>query len=767
MNQDKKCDLIVVSNRLPFTLVKDGEGKLWRKHSAGGLVTAVAPIVVQNKGMWVGWPGQAYTPGLVIPESDPKDESSATGLMSDQIIPVHLSDAEHKLYYNGFCNGTLWPVFHSMPDRAIYIKEHWDAYVDVNQKFAASVVDAIKIWLRDKDHQGSHPVIWIQDYHLILLANMVKHLLVDEGLVGVEPVCSFFLHIPMPSHDILKTIPWENQIINGMLGNDIIGFHIKDYCLNFIECCQRSVNCLVDRERMVVHHQDGRIILVKPLPISIPVDKFERMAKNCQETGFREGVSVILGVDRLDYTKGLLGRLRSFGRFLQEYPGFRGKVVLLQVVVPSRSDVAEYRYLKEDLDKLVGEINGKYSTGKWNPIQYLYGSLPQSELAGFYRDADVALITPLRDGMNLVAKEFVACQVASKGVLILSPFAGAGEDLKEALLVNPYEETNVSVALHRALTMSEAERTSRMDKLRERVRREDIEAWVQKFLATIGDYREMQEVEGQADENGIDKVFEDTLMHTFKKSKLAIFLDYDGTLASIMPHPELVETSPETRRLLYKLSEHPNVFISIVSGRELGDVISRVKVASLNYSGNHGSSVQMADGTSYQHPLPGDSAKELNVLNKKIEDVCKDFGGSWIESKGSSLCVHFRMVEEEQRERFSRRVRDIIHSSENYQATPAHCALECKPKGSANKGTAVNTILEKQFGPGWMKKVGLVFVGDDTTDEDAIKVVNEYKGASFRIANGPDVKTSAKTILQDHKDVTKLLRWIDKIIRAR
>jgi len=264
----------------------------------------------------------------------------------------------------------------------------------------------------------------------------------------------------------------------------MIGFHIEDYCINFVDCCQRQLECHVDRKNLLIEY-GGRSIRICPLPIGIPFDRFVEMAEK-SSTVLRTSLQLVLGVDRLDYTKGLVHRLKSFERFLEQYPQHKGKVALLQIAVPSRTNVKEYQDLKDEIDQLVGCINGRFSTPNWSPIKYIYGCVSQNELAAFYRDSAVAMVTPLRDGMNLVAKEFVACQIKEPpGVLILSPFAGAGEILNKALFCNPYELDNVANTLHRALTMPKSEKIERMRSLRKKEKMFDVHYWMKSFLKAM------------------------------------------------------------------------------------------------------------------------------------------------------------------------------------------------------------------------------------------------------------------------------------------
>jgi trehalose 6-phosphate synthase/phosphatase len=297
---------------------------------------------------------------------------------------------------------------------------------------------------------------------------------------GATPI-GFFLHIPFPPYDIFRLLPWADEILLGLLGADLIGFHVKAYVRNFLDCVRRQLGVRVDRRRGRVEH-DGRPIRAGAFPLGIDFDHFESLALMAQRDHRVDDEHVILGVDRLDYTKGIPHRIRAFAHLLETHPEHRGRVTLLQVAVPSRSEVAEYRQLKREIDELVGRVNGRFGSARWTPIRYLYRSIPQDRLAGLYRDADVAIITPLRDGMNLVAKEFVACQVAEPGVLVLSTLAGAAETMREAVLVNPYDVVGTAEGLHQAITMPREERLGRLRALRARERQANVHVWAKEFL---------------------------------------------------------------------------------------------------------------------------------------------------------------------------------------------------------------------------------------------------------------------------------------------
>nr|CAH7737629.1 unnamed protein product [Callosobruchus chinensis] len=393
--------MIVVSNRLPFVLIRDKDGKLKRKASAGGLVTAVAPVVINGNGLWVGWPGiHLEDPNEPIPESDPTDITPTAGLKSDKVVAVQMDPVMFDSYYNGCCNATFWPLFHSMPDRATFKGEHWKSYVKANKEFADCTMKALQS-LATCSGTNDVPLIWVHDYHLMLAANWIRQAAEEKEL---KCKLGFFLHIPFPPWDIFRLFPWSDEILQGMLGCDMVGFHITDYCLNFVDCCQRNLGCRVDRKNLLVEH-GGRTVRVRPLPIGIPFERFVELAEKAPRV-MSTNQKIILGVDRLDYTKGLVHRLRSFEKLLERYPEHIEKVSLLQISVPSRTDVKEYQDLKEEMDQLVGRINGRFTTPNWSPIRYIYGCVSQDELAAFYRDSAVGLVTPLRDGMNLVAKEF-------------------------------------------------------------------------------------------------------------------------------------------------------------------------------------------------------------------------------------------------------------------------------------------------------------------------------------------------------------------------
>ncbi|KAF9409913.1 hypothetical protein HW555_010845 [Spodoptera exigua] len=738
---NSKGSMIVVSNRLPFILKRNEKtGELERKASAGGLVTAVAPVVIRGSGIWVGWPGiHLDDPNEKIPESNPNDKTPTAGLLSEKIVPIHAEPKLFDSYYNGCCNGTFWPLFHSMPDRATFIADHWKAYIKCNEEFAEKTVHALHLLKQQKGKNGnSPPIVWVHDYHLMLAANWIRQRAEEDE---IKCKLAFFLHIPFPPWDIFRLFPWSDEVLQGILGCDMVGFHITDYCLNFIDCCQRNLGCRVDRKNLLVE-LGGRTICVRPLPIGVPFDRFVQLAQNAKPV-LSTNQQVILGVDRLDYTKGLVHRLKAFERLLEKYPEHIEKVVLLQISVPSRTDVKEYQDLKEEMDQLVGRINGRFTTPNWSPIRYIYGCVGQDELAAFYRDAAVALVTPLRDGMNLVAKEFVACQINKPpGVLIVSPFAGAGEMMHEALICNPYELDDAAEVIHRALIMPEDERTVRMNHLRRREQLNDVDSWMKAFL------KAMDSLEEEADDIGatsmqpvtIDDFDEYLSKYIGYTQKLALLLDYDGTLAPIAPHPDLATLPLETKHTLQRLSNMSDVYIAIISGRNVDNVKNMVGIEGITYAGNHGLEILHPDGSKFVHPMPMELQDAVVKLLKALQEQAK-------------------------RAALAEQARKLITEA-GFTPAPAHCALEARPPVEWDKGRASIYILRTAFGLDWSERIRIIYAGDDVTDEDAMLALKGM-AATFRIASSNITKTSAERRLSSTDSVLAMLKWVERHFSRR
>jgi trehalose 6-phosphate synthase len=469
--------LVIVSNRLPVVLKQDEAGGWQAEPGSGGLVTAMAPILKDRGGLWIGWPGSVRQgvdmdlEGLL---------RQAVGEGSYTFKPVSLTAGEVEGYYHGFANEILWPLFHDLQTRCNFDPSYWKIYRQVNRKFARVIAEHTV----EEDH------IWIHDYHLIGVGRELRE-------IGRAAKIAYFLHIPFPSLDLFLKLPWRFQILNALLAYDLVGFQTQRDKRNFVQCLRALRKDVAVRGKGHVSTAEvaGRSVRIGNFPISIDFDEFARKAESpeverrvaeIKREMDRDGAGrhLLLGVDRLDYSKGIPERLKAFGNALERFPQLRERVSLIQIVVPSRVHIPKYRDLKLDIERLVSKINGLYTQTGWVPIHYIFRSVDRTELVALYRAADIAFITPLKDGMNLVAKEYCAANVGEDGVLIISEFAGAAVQLeKEALLVNPYDVEEVAAAIAEACEMPAAERRRRMKALRRKVRKTDIFWWVDAFLA--------------------------------------------------------------------------------------------------------------------------------------------------------------------------------------------------------------------------------------------------------------------------------------------
>jgi alpha,alpha-trehalose-phosphate synthase [UDP-forming] len=452
--------IVVVSNRLPFNFRKLPGGRRVAEPASGGLVTALMPVLRERGGVWIGWPG-TLVPGAQLGVA----AAAASAEIGCELVAVPLSADQVRDFYLGFSNEVIWPLFHDFLGYCNFDERYWRTYCTVNRRFARAV------------HARSTPrdFIWVHDYHLMTVAAELKRL-------GNRCRTGFFLHIPFPAPDIFLKLPWRDQVLRALLEFDLLGFQSAGDARNFRACLKR-LGLKAGRTR------------IGDYPISIDFDGFSTRAaqqdvaeKAAELHRLLPERRLALGVDRLDYTKGIPLRLRAFRRLLRQHPEMHGRVSLIQVVVPSREDVPQYHVLRADIERLVGEINGEYARpGEWVPVWYEYRSLTRVELLAYYRAADIALVTPLKDGMNLVAKEYCACSIEEDCVLVLSEFAGAAAQLgDDALLVNPCDEAGMAQAIREAVMMPQAERGARMRRLRSGIRRQDVFWWVERFLQDSG-----------------------------------------------------------------------------------------------------------------------------------------------------------------------------------------------------------------------------------------------------------------------------------------
>ncbi len=462
-------ELTIVSNRLPVVMLRQAGG--WQvKPGAGGLIQAMSPILARMGGHWIGWPGLCVEDGngWVTPL---KNVSQSIGFDMDSVI---LTRAEVDGFYAGFANSVIWPLFHGFADRCNFDPHYYDIYQTVNEKFADSIASSAP----------DEGLLWVHDYHLI----HVGHKLRERGCTS--PLC-FFLHIPFPSAENYTKLPWRKEILQALLAYDLVGLQTSRDRDNLVQCLDRVLPDVLIYEvgDMLIVETDNRQIQIGVFPIGTDFRDFNQLAASPEVLErmitLREQIGpyqVLLGIDRLDYTKGLIERFIAFENALEQFPDLLETVILFQLVIPSRESVPEYRALKRELDRIVGRINGRFSTPGWQPIRYLYNTVDQYDLCALYRLASAAIVTPLRDGMNLVAKEYCACQVDESGVLVLSEFAGAAASLEGALRINPYDVDEVAHAIYQAVTMDLDERKQRMRSLRRQIRTRDVFWWAERFV---------------------------------------------------------------------------------------------------------------------------------------------------------------------------------------------------------------------------------------------------------------------------------------------
>ena len=463
--------LLIVSNRLPFALDSRGED-LWTVTTAvGGLVSAVEPVLRERGGTWIGWPGIAGK----IPQGPLAEATRDAGY---NVVPVALSETERDEFYYGYSNEVIWPLFHDLQNFCNFEPAYWQAYKQVNERYADAIIR----------NAQSNDFVWVHDYHLMYVAQALRERSAPQQLSAI----TFFLHIPFPPYDIFAKLPQQRGLLRALLQFDLLGFQTRRDVRNFLQCVRRVMPDakVLSRAEMHVIQFEERKIRVGHFPIGIDFDSFEKGAK-CEAVAQKSqqlrasfpDCQLMLGSDRLDYSKGIPERLRAFREALERYPEIRSRVVLIQIVVPSRVEIPRYHEFKGRIDRLVGDINGRFSTSTWIPVQYHFRGLDRVDLLAHYRACDIAFITPLKDGMNLVAKEYCACRTNEDGALILSQFAGAAEQLKpDALLVNPYDIEQMADTVLTAFRMNEPERRARMKRMRRNVRKENVFWWVDSFL---------------------------------------------------------------------------------------------------------------------------------------------------------------------------------------------------------------------------------------------------------------------------------------------
>ena len=726
--------LIIVSNRMPVT-VSIENGKMIQGPSAGGLVSAMSAFLDRRKAenvghsetVWVGWPGNSIAPEY---------QSMVRSELNEQhgCEPVFLEESVMDKFYLGFCNKTVWPLFHYFPSNTVYEEPMWEVYEEVNQRFC----DYIAEMLRPGD------VVWIHDYHFMLLPALIRERCPDNSI-------GFFLHIPFPAYEVFRMLPrkWASALVEGLLGADVIGFHTIDYVRHF----------LISVLRLTGHqHQIGRIlyqgreIRVDAFPIGIDYDRYHGMASSGKVRREAELIrrklvrqKAILSVDRLDYTKGIAKRLRAYELFLESHPEWHQKVIMLLLVVPSRIGVDRYQDMRREIDELVGRINGRFGDIGWAPIAYLYKNLGLQALSALYSAADVALVTPLRDGMNLVAKEFVASRIRDSGVLILSEMAGAARELQEALIVNPNSSEEMADALQQALTMPETEQAARIVAMRDSVKKYDVHRWGRLFLRALSDM-------SAANQLTTDKMLTDekTDMVTRRyalANRRALFFDYDGTLVPLARTPEQAVPDGRVMGMMRALAANQRNDITIVSGRPREFLQQYFGDLRINLVAEHGAWMKRRGGTWRKRVFPDNSWKDriLPLLDFYVERL----PASFLEEKECSIAWHYRLSDAESADFMAQELKFELNNllfQTNMEVLDGNKVVEVRAK-AANKGAAVMAALED---------ASYDFIlggGDDWTDEDMFQALPE-EAVTIRVGIRP---TAAQYLVREQEDIIVLL----------
>jgi trehalose 6-phosphate synthase/phosphatase len=723
--------LVIVSNRLPVTVTR-ADGALAVERSPGGLATGLSCPHQRSGGLWVGWPGVADL------DASERDEL-APRLAELRNVPVWLDAEEVRRYYDGFSNGVLWPLFHYLVDQMPLQVKDWDAYEKVNERFA----DVVAAHYRPGD------LVWIHDFQLMLVPRLLRAR-VPEARIG------FFLHIPFPASEVFRILPGRDALLDGMLGADLVGFHTAAYMRHFASSLLRIRGVAADVDRV---HIDGREIRLGVFPMGVDPAKFAALAADpevvAEARALRDppGSALLVGIDRLDYTKGIPRRLLAFEALLRQDPSLCERVRLVQVAVPSRTGVGAYQEFRRQLDELVGRVNGAFGTPRWTPVHYVYRNLSDRELAALYLAADVMLVTPLRDGMNLVAKEFVATRTDGDGVLVLSELAGAAAELAEAVLVNPYDVERTAEAIHHALTMPADERHARMRALRKRVLRYDVHHWARSFLAALEE-SESQVARPTPGWTSLGDV--QALGRAMRAADhLVLLLDYDGTLVPFASVPELARPDAGLLRLLEALARRPRTDVHVVSGRTR-ETLERWFGALSSLVGlhaEHGFWSRPRGGAWEAQPMPPMQWRERVLAI--FEDFAARTPGSLVEEKTASLAWHYRMAEPEfgvaQANELRLHLTQLL-SNAPVEIIPGEKVIEVRPHG-ANKGSIVAPIVEHA-----PASTLVVALGDDPTDEDlfealppraiAVHVGPGPSRASIRLAGVGDARRLLSSLVE-------------------
>ncbi|MGI8393609.1 bifunctional alpha,alpha-trehalose-phosphate synthase (UDP-forming)/trehalose-phosphatase [Leucobacter sp. W1038] len=720
--------LVVVSNRLPVDRVTAEDGTVTWRTSPGGLVTAMEPVVRDLGCVWVGWPGNVA------------EELAPFSVDSMELRPVSLDAQDFKEYYEGFSNDTIWPLYHDVISAPAYHREWWDRYVEVNRKFALAAAEVAE--------PGA--TVWVHDYQLQLVPAMLREARPDLTI-------GFFLHIPFPSAGLFSQLPWRRRVLEGMLGADVIGFQRVVDAANFRASVRRYVGAPSSGNLIHLPERDGSVkrrVLAQDFPISIDANAFQALAQSAKVRKRAREIRkelgnpkrVILGVDRLDYTKGIRHRLKAFAEILRDDEVAANDITLVQVASPSRERVEAYRQLRDEIEITVSRINGDYGTIAHSPVMYLHQGVPREEMAALYLAADVLVVTSLRDGMNLVAKEYLACRSDEQGVLVLSEFTGAADELRRALLVNPHDIDGLKAAMLQALRMPPREQRQRMKALRKVVFRNDVARWSGSFLRAVAAQAAQWRTHAAETDPALmvnDPVFlspglDSALLRLSAEQSILVASDFDGTLAPIVPRPDDARMLPRAERALATLNEAPGVRVALISGRSLESLrATGVHLDEWIVAGSHGAELMGLPGTELAAgELRADERGRLARLTEVLQMLVSENPGAQLEFKPYGCAVHVRQVPDENAgdrllDACAAAVSGMGEDATQIQSRTGKRVLEFSVR-RASKGEVLRRIRAE------FPDAMVLFIGDDDTDEEALQSLRPGD-VGVRVGDAPSV----------------------------
>jgi trehalose 6-phosphate synthase/phosphatase len=727
---------IIISNRLPVQLQIDNKSII-AIPSVGGLATGMKSVHQGGDSLWIGWSGLTDEE---IPDGISAEIDKALAKHASSKVNLTHNDVEG--FYYGFSNRTIWPLFHYFLEYSEFELDSWETYQKVNQKFA----DAIVAKANEDD------IIWVHDYQLMLVPQMVKEKLPDISI-------GFFLHIPFPSYEIFRTLPWRTEILEGLLGADLIGFHTYDYERHFLSSVKRLLGLEVSFNDIYL---EDRIIKVDSFPMGIDYKKFSDAAKENQQRAPENqselqqrlnthkknapDAKFLLSIDRLDYSKGIAKRLNAFEYFLNKYPQYKEKVRLIILAVPSRSNVPQYQLLKREVDELVGRINGEFSTVSWTPIWYFYRSMPFENLIDLYTSSDIAWLTPIRDGMNLVAKEYIATRTNKTGVLILSEMAGSANEMNESLLINPNNFEQIADAIHQAINMPFEEQKERNGILQKRLARYNVEKWANDFMTSLKNQKEKSHAFVS---KKLSMLLMNSILKEYKQAKKRLlFIDYDGTLADFHNDPQKASPDEELYSLLDEISTQENTDMFLISGRDKETFAKWFLHRKYNMIAEHGVWISK-NGTEFSM-LENVKKDWMEKILPVLESFVDRTPGSFIEEKNYSLAWHYRKTDPDFGQKRASELNTVLTSliaNDDLSVLNGNKVMEIK-SSNVNKGRAAMRVVSEA-------DYDFIFaIGDDWTDEFMFQELPE-SAVTVKVGHQ---KTQAKYYLDGAKEVRKLLK---------